>query len=97
MDFVSNSTSEAKQGGGRTFRMLGKITEFDLSARGLEPAGKIAGTASSVMGFVQTLLSASGAFVAAALFDGTHRSLCWVMGSAAIIIFVLWWKGRRYL
>ena len=66
-------------------------------ARGLEPAGKIAGTASSVMGFVQTLLSASGAFVAAALFDGTHRSLCWVMGSAAIIIFVLWWKGRRYL
>ncbi len=66
-------------------------------ARALEPAGKIAGTASSVMGFVQTLLSASGAFVAAALFDGTHRSLCWVMGSAAIIIFVLWWKGRQYL
>ena len=38
VDFVSNSTSEAKQGGGRSFRMLGKITEFDLSARGLEPA-----------------------------------------------------------
>ena len=38
VDFVSNSTSEAKQGGGRSFRMLGKITEFDLSVRGLEPA-----------------------------------------------------------
>ncbi len=38
VDFVSNSTSESKQGGGRSFRMLGKITEFDLSARGLEPA-----------------------------------------------------------
>ena len=38
VNFVSNSTSEAKQGEGRSFRMLGKITEFDLSARGLEPA-----------------------------------------------------------
>jgi DHA1 family bicyclomycin/chloramphenicol resistance-like MFS transporter len=66
-------------------------------ARGLEPAGNIAGTASSVMGFVQTLLSASGAFVAATLFDGSHRSLCWVMGFAAVTIFILWWKGQRYL
>ena len=38
VDFVSNSTSEAKQGEGRSFRMLGRITKFDLSARGLEPA-----------------------------------------------------------
>lgn len=66
-------------------------------ARGLEPAGKIAGTASSVMGFAQTLLSASGAFVAATLFDGSHRSLCWVMGFSAVTIFLLWWKGKQYL
>ena len=67
------------------------------TARALEPAGKIAGTASSVMGVAQTLLSASGAFVAAGFFDGSHRSLCWVMGAAGIFTFALWWKGRRYL
>ena len=67
------------------------------TARALEPAGRIAGTASSVMGLVQTLLSASGAFVAAGLFDGSHRSLCWVMGASAIVTFVLWWRGRKYL
>ena len=67
------------------------------TARALEPAGKIAGTDSSVLGLVQTLLSASGAFAAAALFDGSHRSLCWAMGAAAVATFLLWWKGRRYL
>ena len=67
------------------------------TARALEPAGKIAGTASSVLGLVQTLFSASGAFAAAALFDGSHRSLCWAMGAAAVATFLLWWKGRRYL
>jgi len=67
------------------------------TARALEPAGKIAGTASAMMGLAQTLLSASGAFVAAGFFDGSHRSLCWVMGAAGIMTLVLWWKGRRYL
>lgn len=67
------------------------------TARALEPAGRIAGTASSVMGLVQTLLSASGAFVAAGLFDGSHHSLCWVMGAAGILTFLLWVKGRKYL
>ena len=67
------------------------------TARALEPAGRIAGTASSVMGLVQTLLSASGAFVAAGLFDGSHRSLCWVMGAAGVLTFLLWVKGRKYL
>jgi len=67
------------------------------TARALEPAGRIAGTASSVMGLVQTLLSASGAFVAAGLFDGSHRSLCWIMGAAGILTFLLWVKGRKYL
>jgi len=37
VDFVSKSTSEDKAGA-RYFRMIGRITEFDLSARGLEPA-----------------------------------------------------------
>lgn len=37
VDFVSKSTSEDKAGG-RYFRMIGQITDFDLSARGLEPA-----------------------------------------------------------
>ena len=35
--FVSKSTSEDKAGA-RYFRMIGRITDFDLSARGLEPA-----------------------------------------------------------
>ena len=38
VDFVSESTSEATAGGNRVYRMIGKITKFDLSARGLEPA-----------------------------------------------------------
>lgn len=38
VDFVSESTAEAKEGAGRYYRMIGKITEFELSARGLEPA-----------------------------------------------------------
>ncbi len=38
VDFISESTSEDKQGGTRVYRMIGKITEFDLSVRGLEPA-----------------------------------------------------------
>ena len=67
------------------------------TARALEPAGKIAGTASSVMGVAQTLLSTTGALLAAGLFDGSHHSLCWVMGAAGVVSFVLWVKGRRYL
>jgi len=38
VDFVSESTAEPKEGAGRFYRMIGKITEFELSARGLEPA-----------------------------------------------------------
>ena len=67
------------------------------TARGLEPAGMIAGTAASIMGLAQTLFSASGVFTAASLFDGSHRSLCWVMGASGIVLFVLWAKGRKYL
>jgi len=37
VDFVSKSTEESKDGG-RYFRMIGRITDFDLSERGLEPA-----------------------------------------------------------
>ena len=67
------------------------------TARALEPAGKIAGTASSVMGVGQTLISASAALMTAGLFDGSHRSLCWVMGAAGVVTFILWVKGRKYL
>ncbi len=37
IEFVSKSTSEDKAGA-RYFRIIGRITDFDLSARGLEPA-----------------------------------------------------------
>jgi len=37
IEFVSKSTFEDKSGA-RFFRIIGKITDFDLSARGLEPA-----------------------------------------------------------
>mgnify|MGYP001382956525 CR=1 FL=1 len=67
------------------------------AARGLEPAGAIAGTAASIMGLAQTLFSAAGVLTAATLFDGSHRSLCWVMGAAGVMLFVLWAKGRKYL
>ncbi|MCE2493122.1 MAG: MFS transporter [Alphaproteobacteria bacterium] len=67
------------------------------AARGLEPAGAVAGTAASIMGLAQTLFSAAGAFAAAGLFDGSHRSLCWVMGVSGVMLLVLWAKGRRYL
>ena len=37
VEFVSKSTTEDKAGA-RFFRIIGRITDFDLSARGLEPA-----------------------------------------------------------
>jgi DHA1 family bicyclomycin/chloramphenicol resistance-like MFS transporter len=67
------------------------------AARALEPAGSIAGTAASIMGVAQTLFSALGVFTAASLFDGSHRSLCWVIGASGVSLFVIWVKGRKYL
>ena len=67
------------------------------AARGLEPAGAIAGRAASIMGLAQTLFSAAGIFMAASLYDGSHRSLCWVMGTSGVALFLIWSKGRKYL
>ncbi len=79
------------------FKLSFGILLAPVTARALEPAGRIAGTAAAVLGLAQTLLSASGAFAAAALFDGSHRSLCWAMGAAAVTTFLLWRRGRRHL
>ena len=38
VEFVSESTNENQTSGTRTYRMIGKITDFELSTRGLEPA-----------------------------------------------------------
>ena len=67
------------------------------AARGLEPAGAIAGTAASIMGLAQTFFSAAGIFTAASLYDGSHRSLCWVIGGSGVALFLIWSRGRKYL
>jgi DHA1 family bicyclomycin/chloramphenicol resistance-like MFS transporter len=67
------------------------------AAWALEPAGRIAGTASAVLGAAQTLAGAASAVLTAALFDGSHRALCWVVGAAGLLTLALWVKGRRWL
>jgi DHA1 family bicyclomycin/chloramphenicol resistance-like MFS transporter len=72
------------------FGMLGP----SAMAVALEPAGRMAGFASSLLGTGTILSGAVGAVIAAALFDGTHRTLCWTMGGAGLICFTLWALGQ---
>lgn len=65
------------------------------TAWALEPAGRIAGFASSVLGMVQTLGGTAGAALAAALYDGSHRSLTAVMGGAALLCLAARLAARR--
>lgn len=52
---------------------------------GLKPAGKRAGTGSSLMGVIQTTCGVIGAELAASsLFANSYEGFCWMMGGAGI-------------
>ncbi|WP_336276876.1 multidrug effflux MFS transporter [Bartonella sp. CB178] len=77
------------------FACGGMMANFNALA--LEPLGKIAGTASSVSGFLQSSIGASLAFVTAQQFDGTTvpNSAGFFFLSLVAILLVLWAERGR--
>jgi len=55
----------------------------------LDPLPRIAGVASSIIGTVQNLMGASGALVAAAIYDGSVRNSVIIMASIGLIVTVI--------
>lgn len=69
----------------------------NFGAMAMEPLGRIAGTASSVQGFVTTLGGAAGGYVIGQLFDGTTAPLAggFLICGLTALGFVLWAEGGR--
>lgn len=55
----------------------------------LDPLPRIAGVASSIVGTVQNLMGASGALVAAAIYDGSVRNTVIIMASIGLIVTII--------
>ncbi len=56
------------------------------TAKALEPAGEMAGFASSLLGVISVLAGAVGAAIAGAgLFPEAYLGLCWIMGLSALL------------
>jgi MFS transporter, DHA1 family, multidrug resistance protein len=68
----------------------------NLNALALEPLGHVAGTASSVMGGVSTMLSAVIAAPIGATYDGTLFSLTLGVAFCALCALVSMSIARRY-
>lgn len=67
------------------------------TAAAMEPTYQLSGVASAILGLFQTLASALGAYLAALMFDGSHRTICYAMGFAGLTIFVIWLLGKKHL
>ncbi len=59
-------------------------------AAALEPAGETPGFAASLIGGTQMLIGASGAFIASALFDGSHRAIPLTMALSVLLLVGLY-------
>jgi DHA1 family bicyclomycin/chloramphenicol resistance-like MFS transporter len=55
----------------------------------MEKHGRIAGTASALMGTLQFVTSAVIVGIGSAIFDGTSRPMITIIGTCAAIVFVL--------
>lgn len=61
----------------------------NFNALAMEPLGKIAGTASSVFGFLQMIIGAGGGFLISQTFDGTTMPIAAGFLGVGLIAFVL--------
>lgn len=59
------------------------------TAKSLEPAGRVAGLAASVLGAIQMLTGAGAAALGAMLFDSTHFALSTLMGCAGLLCYLI--------
>lgn len=73
------------------------LTVGNFGAMAMEPLGRIAGTASSVQGFVTTLGGAAGGYVIGQQFDGSTAPLAlgFLLSGVGALGFVLWAEGGR--
>lgn len=56
----------------------------------LDPLPQVAGVASSIIGSLQNLLSAGGALLGAAIYDGSVRNAAVIVAGAGTLTFVIW-------
>lgn len=71
----------------------------NFNSLAMEPLGKVAGTASSVFGFLQTIIGAGLGFVIAQSFDGTTAPIAggfFLLSCGAIILILIAEKGRLF-
>jgi len=71
----------------------------NFNALAMEPLGKVAGTASSVFGFLQTMIGAGGGFFIAQAFRGTATPLIvsfLAVGVLALILVLIAERGRLF-
>nr|MDJ0908990.1 hypothetical protein [Woeseiaceae bacterium] len=55
----------------------------------LDPLPRIAGVASSILGTAQNIVGASGALIAAIIYDGTVRNSVLIMGSVSALVVAI--------
>jgi len=55
----------------------------------LDPLPKIAGVASSIIGTTQNIIGASGAFLGAAIYNGTVRNSVVIMGTMGVLVVLV--------
>jgi len=71
----------------------------NFNALAMEPLGKVAGTASAIFGFLQTVIGAGGGFLVAQAFHGTTTPLVisfFIVGVLALMLVVVAEKGRLF-
>ena len=71
----------------------------NFNSLAMEPLGKVAGTASSVFGFLQTIIGAGLGFAIAQKFDGTTIPIAggfFLLSCGAIILILIAEKGRLF-
>ena len=56
----------------------------------LDPLPKIAGVASSIIGTTQNIIGASGAFLGAAIYNGTVRNSVVIMGTVGVLVVLVY-------
>lgn len=69
----------------------------NATALALDPVPKIAGVASSLIGTIQTIASASGSLASSAIYDGTIRNVVIIMGVFGVATSATFFAGRRKL
>ncbi|WP_295896298.1 multidrug effflux MFS transporter [uncultured Bartonella sp.] len=71
----------------------------NFNSLAMEPLGKVAGTASSVFGFLQTIIGAGLGFVIAQSFDGTTAPIAggfFLLSCGAIVLILIAERGRLF-